>query len=208
MAQDTVRKRKRTIAVNIAWGIYFALWAGAHIRLLYTLEGAQRAVEFLLIIQNLMLMFFFIVRNPPKVTSWNLLDVMWAMLGGFGMTLCWSSNQYPAYSIGILLQMIGAFLTLYASASLGRSWGVIPANRSIQTKGMYRFIRHPIYASWQIFFIGYLINQPSRYNIAIGIICFLSQIMRIFSEEKLLVRDPDYAAYRARVKWRMIPFIF
>lgn len=194
--------------VNLAWGFYFALWAGVHLKLCRSFEGGQLLVELLLIFQNLMLMFFFIVRHPPRATSWRPFDLLWATLGGFGMTLCWSTVRNDPPIIGITLQIAGALMTLYASLSLGRSWGVIPSNRSIQTKGMYRFIRHPIYASWQIFFIGYLICQPSYYNMTIGAVCFLSQIMRIFAEERLLTQDPDYVKYSDRVRWRMIPYIF
>lgn len=196
------------MVINVAWGIYFALWAGAHLSLCRSLEGGRLLVELLLITQNLMLMFFFIVRNAPKTTSWKPLDLLWAALGGFGMTLCWSSVTSAPPMIGIALQLIGAFMTLYASLSLGRSWGVIPSNRSIQTQGMYRFIRHPIYTSWQIFFIGYLISQPSYYNIAIGVVCFLAQIMRIFAEERLLMQDAEYVKYTNQVRWRMVPYIF
>ncbi len=202
------RKKLGFYVFNGAWAIYFFLWSYAHFQVAHSLSGLRLAVEVLLIFQNLLLVLFFTIRRIAKATSWNLWDVFIAFVGTFATTLFWPTKHGTPHVTAFLLQFLGSLTTLYASLSLGRSWGVLPANRSIQTKGMYRFIRHPIYASYQIFTIGYLINEHSLYNLMVGLISLLSQIMRISSEEKLLAKDPTYEKYRQCVRWRMIPYIY
>jgi protein-S-isoprenylcysteine O-methyltransferase Ste14 len=35
-----------------------------------------------------------------------------------------------------------------------------------------------------------------------------AQLVRIHEEERVLGRDPSYRAYRARVRYRLIPFVY
>jgi hypothetical protein len=39
-------------------------------------------------------------------------------------------------------------LVLAATLRLGRSFGIVATNRGIQTGGLYRIVRHPIYAAY------------------------------------------------------------
>jgi len=204
----TSKERVAFYASNGGWGVYFLLWCYARTIYALSIEGPRVSVEVLLILQHLMLFFFFVVRHPSKNTSWNPLDITWAFLGGFGMTLCVSTTQANFHLGGLIFQCAGTLLAIYAGFSLGRSWGVIPAKREIRTGGLFQFVRHPIYMSYLIFSVGYLINQPSYFNFTIAIVCFLSQILRIFAEERLLTQDSKYVEYRSRVRWRMIPYIF
>ena len=42
----------------------------------------------------------------------------------------------------------------------------------------------------------------------IALMCLFAEVLRIFSEEKLLMQDTDYAAYAQKVKWKLIPYVF
>ena len=205
---SVMRKKLGFFVFNGLWAVYFSLWIYLHLRLCHSVSGQRLAIEILLIFQNIFLLIFFVIRRLPKVTSWKPWDVTLAFLGSFATTLFWSSQPRPPRMIGTVLQALGTLMTFYGTLSLGRSYGMLPANRRIETGGMYRFIRHPIYASYQIFALGYLINQPSFYNVAVGVISFLSQVLRIFAEEKLLAQDPEYRKYRERVRWRMFPYLY
>ena len=97
---------------------------------------------------------------------------------------------------------------LWARLSLGRNIGFVPAQREIVTHGAYRFVRHPIYAVVFVSILGAMLERWSLRNIIIlgaGILLFG---VKSFVEEGLLRRDPGYAAYMKRVRYRFIPGIF
>jgi hypothetical protein len=38
--------------------------------------------------------------------------------------------------------------------------------------------------------------------------CYALQIPRLLAEERFLARDPAYAAYLERVRWRLVPSVY
>jgi protein-S-isoprenylcysteine O-methyltransferase Ste14 len=85
---------------------------------------------------------------------------------------------------------------------------LLPAHRGVQTAGLYRFVRHPLYASYCVSLAGYLISNVSLYNVAIIAAGSAMQIMRIRNEERLLSAYPDYVAFAGRTRWRLVPFVW
>jgi hypothetical protein len=89
--------------------------------------------------------------------------------------------------------------------SLGRSFGIAPADRGLVTRGLYRMIRHPMYASELVFNAGFLLANPSWTNALALLLIAGTQIARIVREERVI---GDYSDYAARVRWRLIPGIW
>jgi protein-S-isoprenylcysteine O-methyltransferase Ste14 len=89
--------------------------------------------------------------------------------------------------------------------ALGRSLAIAPADRGLVRHGPYRFIRHPIYAFEALFFLGWLVAEPTSWNALIVAIWCLLQVTRIIREERIL---GGYDAYRQTVRWRIIPFVW
>lgn len=162
----------------------------------------------LLIIHLIIIAYFFIARQAPKSVSHRLSDVVIALIGTFAPYLFSIEEGGDRHWLGLFLQVFGSILSLYSILSLNRSIGIIPANRGIQTGGMYRFVRHPLYFSYQVANLGYVINHFSVYNIEVLLIGFLCQVMRVFAEERLLSEDPEYQMYQRKVRWRLFPGIF
>lgn len=77
-------------------------------------------------------------------------------------------------------------------------------------KGMYRWVRHPIYSMF--FFEGLLLSLISPWFIPLGIGCMLVSFYRlvILKEELYLIKryGQDYTDYQSKVKHRIIPFIW
>ena len=111
-------------------------------------------------------------------------------------------------AVGVALQLAGTLFESYGKAALGRSFGIVAANRGIVVKGPYRFVRHPIYLGYLVTHIGFLLSNWSVRNLAIYAIAYFFQVARIFSEERILAEDDSYRAYRERVRFRLIPGIF
>jgi protein-S-isoprenylcysteine O-methyltransferase Ste14 len=116
--------------------------------------------------------------------------------------------QLPWPLVGGALQLIGQALAISATLGLGRSFGIVAANRGIQTGGLYRIIRHPLYAAYLLAFGGYVLGRPSAGNGLVLLVWVGIQVARIHTEERLLDSDPSYRAYAARVRFRLFPGIW
>jgi protein-S-isoprenylcysteine O-methyltransferase Ste14 len=202
------RKNLGHIASGAAWVILLIFWLEAKFMKFPALPRPWKVVEVFLILQGIFFILLFVFRRPAERTSWKFTDLLFAFLGTFSPFLFQAAPRMEVSITGIVIEIAGCVLTLFSYASIGRSWGVIPAQRKIVSRGMYRWVRHPIYSSYQIFNIGFLINNPSVYNFGVALLCLLSQVIRISAEEKFLEQDPAYREFQKKVRWRLFPFVY
>lgn len=106
---------------------------------------------------------------------------------------------------GLVFELFGVALSQVARVYMGRSFGVLPANRGIVSKGPFRWIRHPIYLGWMILSIGYAMSYPNARNIMLIVTTFGFMVWRIVQEEAHLSADPEYRRYMRRVRYRLWP---
>jgi protein-S-isoprenylcysteine O-methyltransferase Ste14 len=106
------------------------------------------------------------------------------------------------------LQLVGAAAAVYSLSSLGRSFGLVAANRGIRTGGPYGIVRHPLYVSFFITDVGYILENPSPWNIAVLMVVAAAQLARIATEEDCLRGDPAYVRYCERVRYRLVPYVW
>jgi protein-S-isoprenylcysteine O-methyltransferase Ste14 len=92
--------------------------------------------------------------------------------------------------------------------TLGRSFGIVPANRGVVDRGPYLLVRHPIYAGYVVSHLAFLAAYPQPWNIAVVIISDAALIWRALFEERLLRQDERYQAYCGRVGWHLVPGLF
>jgi len=111
-------------------------------------------------------------------------------------------------ALGSALQIGGTLFAIYGKVVLGRSFGIVAANRGIVVEGAYRIVRHPIYLGYLLTHVGFLLANWSARNVALYIIEYFFQVSRILAEERLLKEDESYRAYTGRVRYRLIPGIF
>lgn len=75
--------------------------------------------------------------------------------------------------------------------------------------GLYRYVRHPMYASLLLVMAGLGLWLESSAGALMSLVPMLILALRIHFEEKLLREAlPDYAAYARRVRWRLLPGIW
>lgn len=111
--------------------------------------------------------------------------------------------------VGVALQLASMGWQFTAKVVLGRSFGLLPAQRGIVTVGPYRIVRHPIYCGYLIGHIGFLATNFSWRNAFVLVLLYVAQVVRILREETMLASsDANYRNYQQQVRWRVLPFVF
>ena len=151
-----------------------------------------------------------VARRRPSEVSYRVSDWLIALLGTFsalmlrpggdavlGLTGCW-----------VAIQVVGGAAAIICLARLGRSFGVVAADRGVKHTGPYGWVRHPLYASYFVAMTGYLLAAPTWWNGAVFLVALGSQLRRIAAEESVLGRGEAYREYMSVVRWRLIPGVF
>ena len=110
--------------------------------------------------------------------------------------------------VTVMVSAIGLALVIVGKMTLGRSFGLMPANRGVVSSGVYRFVRHPIYLGYLITHVAFLLATPSAWNIAALVAADAALLLRAVCEEQTLSRDSQYRAYQQIVRWRVCPGLF
>jgi protein-S-isoprenylcysteine O-methyltransferase Ste14 len=149
----------------------------------------------------------FVVRFRPATVSRDPVD--WAVaIAGTAAPLFFvpAAGGMPAYASTLIV--IGTLLQLLGVISINRSFAIVAAKRKVRTTGMYRVVRHPIYASYLVLFSGYVWGNATPWNVALYLSIACCIAARIAREERHLRVDPGYEAYCDRVQYRLVPFVF
>ncbi len=119
-----------------------------------------------------------------------------------------TTQLVPEWS-GVLLLTAGTFWQFGSKIFLGRSFGLLPAQRGLVMAGPYRVVRHPMYLGYLIGHVGFLLANFSWRNAVVLVLLYIAQVHRIRREELMLAVDsPDYRGYQQRVRWRLLPFVY
>lgn len=114
---------------------------------------------------------------------------------------------YPAWLHVIVLCAITLLWAIFvwASVALGFKASNL-TNRGIVKSGPYRFVRHPAYTAKLLIWIlqGIFFAQ---FGVLILFGFILIYVLRAWTEERHLSRDPGYLAYKQSVRWWFIPGI-
>ena len=156
-----------------------------------------------------MVVTMFVARREASVTNLSPMALAATALGTFStlfMTPIERSDVPGAVTVAI--QLIGLAMATVAMGSLRRSFGLAPANRGVKTAGMYRYVRHPLYAAYLVTFSGYVIAYPAPRNLIVLACAIAGQVLRMEFEERLLLRDQQYVDYMARTRFRIVPGLY
>jgi protein-S-isoprenylcysteine O-methyltransferase Ste14 len=150
----------------------------------------------------------FLIRRQTDDVSHSAIAWIAAPIGSFAMLLARPVGGGLPEVLCEVLQLVGLGVAIVSLGTLGRSFGLVAANRGIQTRGPYGFVRHPAYTGYLITYLAYVAENPSPRNIALFCIGTAFQLVRIREEERLLSADEGYRAYRGSVRYRLVPFVY
>ncbi len=197
--------RLREWAFKISLAMIWFAFAQAHI-LKWHETGDPRGVGAIAIETVVAVMF--LVRRAPLETSDRMLAWVATLVGTFGPLLLRPTTDAGGSDIAFVIQLAGAAFAVASLLAIGRSFGLVAANRGVRTGGPYALVRHPVYLGYLVVNLGYVLENPSLRNAGVVACATLAQLVRIACEEEVLVRDETYSRYRSRVRFRLIPYLY
>src|SRR5207247_283352 len=150
-----------TALCSLALALLYSRCVAAPVARAHGPIDVARVVSYAIIVQMTILAILFVARRPSADTSDRPLD--WAIgIGGTFLPLLLRRIDPPAGLawLGGPMQLVGASAVAVAAVFLGRSFGLVAANRGVQLGGAYRLVRHPMYGAHALGYLGYVLTYP------------------------------------------------
>jgi protein-S-isoprenylcysteine O-methyltransferase Ste14 len=152
-------------------------------------------------------------RPAQKVATIGIIGMVLAMLvvSALDHRFGWSNVPTPVVIVGDVLVAVGLGLSLlvvnqnnYAAATI-----TVEAEQPVVDTGLYGLVRHPMYASAMILFVGMPLALDSYWSLVAVVPAVAVLAVRIVDEEKMLRQELDgYDAYTHKVHYRLVPGVW
>lgn len=204
-------------------GARFEAWADRGEKILFAVIFAIFFVEFswsfinepnvvtgLYLADQTLVMLFLLFRRPAQQISSRPLDYLIAAAGTLLPLAAVPPSSDPIAPMWLcaLLLMAGLLLHLAAKLSLRRSFGIVAADRGIKVEGPYRFVRHPMYLGYMLVHLALLLAGPLWWNAAVFAVTWITFLLRISAEERVLSHNDDYRAFQGKTRFRLFPGLY
>jgi protein-S-isoprenylcysteine O-methyltransferase Ste14 len=123
----------------------------------------------------------------------------------------WSNVPLWLSIVGDILILASMWMAyrVFKENSFGSATVKIAKDQKLISTGPYAIVRHPMYSSAAVYFIGMALALGSFWGLIPAILTVLALVARLLDEEKFLAQNlQGYTQYRDRVRWRLIPVIF
>jgi protein-S-isoprenylcysteine O-methyltransferase Ste14 len=170
--------------------------------------ATQKLSSLFYLVFEITIILFLLVRKIPREVSNNFEDWLYAVSGTLSSLLFRPLENPHESNVLVAMQLVGMFVSYAGLVSLNKSLGIVPANRGIKQGGIFKYIRHPLYAGYIITYFAFCLQNPTTYNALILAIFVGLTLSRIKREERFLLQDASYAAYTQKVKWRILPLVW
>jgi protein-S-isoprenylcysteine O-methyltransferase Ste14 len=190
--------------VGAAGAAYFAL---ATLR--YYLQ-THRLLGGAFFLEQMWVVVAYLIRRPARSVSRRWRDWLLAFGGTFGGVLFRPEGAHPQWGItaGLVVQVVGLAICVTSFLALGRSFGFVAADRGLVRRGPYAIVRHPIYASYLLLQLGYVLQSISLRNALVMVFASGCNVGRAIVEERQLSTNVQFDAYREQVRYRLVPGIW
>ena len=169
-----------------------------------------RLTNLLLLISEMLVVALTVLRRAAATVDRSMRARLLTTLSLMGPPLVRPAQLTPILpsSVTVLASVFGLAIVIAGKVTLGRSFGLMPANRGVVSSGVYRLVRHPIYLGYLITHVAFLFANPSLSNIAVLVAADTALLLRAVCEEQTLARDDRYREYQQLVRWRVCPGLF
>jgi protein-S-isoprenylcysteine O-methyltransferase Ste14 len=204
---SAARDRTLEMAGRAFVGTLFVLLS---INLLQDFLRTHHLTGLLLLVSESLVVVLTVARRRAVQVDRSAAARLVTVLALLGPPLLRTAAVEPLTSDGVtaLISACGVGLVIAGKLTLGRSFGIVPANRGIVITGPYALVRHPIYAGYLVAHLAFVAAHPTAWNAAVILIGDAALIVRALFEERVLSADRRYQEYCARVSWHLVPGVF
>jgi protein-S-isoprenylcysteine O-methyltransferase Ste14 len=197
----------RDLSARVFVGALFALMSW---NLLGEFKRTGHLTGLLLVASESLVVVLTIFRRRAYVTDRSAMAAVITTMSLAGPPLVRSADleALAPDAMTAVVSALGLLLVIASKVTLGRSFGIAPANRGVVARGPYNLVRHPIYSGYIVIHIAFVLAHPSAWNAAVLMIADAALVVRALLEERVLGRDERYQAYCARVGWHLVPGVF
>lgn len=169
-----------------------------------------RLTNLLLLISEMLVVALTVLRRTAATVDRSMRARLLTTMSLLGPPLVQPGHVSPmlGQAITVTASVIGLGIVIAGKVTLGRSFGLMPANRGIVCTGIYRVVRHPIYLGYLITHVAFVFANPSAWNVSVLLIGDAALLLRAVCEEQTLARDTRYQEYQQLVRWRVCPGLF
>lgn len=202
-----VRERLSDVAARLLVATLFVLLS---INLWADFTKTHHFTGLLLLFSEALVVVLTIFRRRAHVVDRTVLAAIITAVSLVGPPLLRAGGADPLMPdlVTASLSLIGLAFVIAGKIVLGRSFGLIPANRGVVARGPYGWMRHPIYAGYLLTHVGFIAAHPTAWNIAVIVIADSALVFRALLEERVLTQDERYREYCAKVGWHLVPGLF
>jgi protein-S-isoprenylcysteine O-methyltransferase Ste14 len=180
---------------------------------LLILTPALTLPDWIYVLQHAMVLVIALTRRSPAITDHSFgVSAAVAVSYAYPYAQVIYLQHVPGWSLwpdgGMVLITAGALLSLVSLWTLGRRFGIRPALRGLTVDGPYRVVRHPMYLSYVLGDVGYNLQECNLVTAGLVITGWIAMLYRIESEERVIARHPEWAAYTSAVRYRLLPGIW
>ena len=200
-------ERLRDLFARACIGVLFTLLS---VNLLAQFMQTGRVTGLLLLAGEALVVVLTIVRRRARLVDRSFGAAMITTLSLAAPPMLRASYVAPLVpdAVTVIVSAVGLSLVIVSKMALGRSFGIVPANRGVVVRGPYSFVRHPIYTGYIITHVAFFVANPTPWNVAVVIVGDAALIVRALIEERVLSKDVEYQGYCQRVGWHLMPGVF
>lgn len=185
---------------------------GFYLSLKSVREGVGLILVFVLV-KNIIHHTLTLFRCAPRSISlnpihWGIGAVASHWYLSYGIFRQVPSREIVPSAMAMALVCCSAGLFLWARLSLGKHYGIVPANRGLSQYGAYRWVRHPIYTASILAELAYLLGHYSLLNLSLFLTANILIFLRACIEEDFLKKDPLFERYFKNVPFRFLPRVY
>ncbi len=199
--------RARDLAARVTVGALFALLSA---NLLNEFLRTRHLTGLLLLASESLVLVLMALRRPAAVVDRTAPSAIVTAVSLLGPPLfrATAATALAPDAVTASASAVGLAIVIAGKLALGRSFGIVPANRGVVCAGPYAFVRHPIYTGYLITHVAFVIAHPDAWNIAVLATADTALVIRAMREECVLLGDAAYRAYCGRVGWHLVPGVF
>jgi protein-S-isoprenylcysteine O-methyltransferase Ste14 len=201
------RQNRNELLARATVGVLFTLLS---INILQDFLHTGRVTGLLLLVSEGLVIVLTVIRRPAQFVDRSIRAAMVTVISVVGPPLLLPSSTGGLVPdlVTAIGSALGLGLVVVGKLTLGRSFGLVPANRGVVIRGPYALVRHPIYSGYLITHVAFLIAHPRWWNVVVLATADTALVARALIEERVLNRDVEYQAYCERVGWHLVPGVF